>query len=109
MLRRLKHTVAVSLVIILFLPMTIKLLDTLFHHHDHFVCTAKNEKHFHKHHSKCPLADFELSFFPLVKQEQTTQKCSYCVEIKEIYNQVFFCNKSKYSFLLRAPPVFTNS
>lgn len=89
--------------------MTTKLFDGLFHHHDHFICTAKNEKHFHKYHEKCPVPGFELSFFSEEKQIQTTQEYCFCEEINSIYNFKYFCNNSKYSFLLRAPPKLTNS
>ena len=102
-----KYTISISLVIILLLPMTIKLLDGFFHHHDHFNCTAKNEKHFHRYHEKCPIPSFELSFFSVEKQTQTTQKLDCDIEQNNIYNFTPCCNNSKYSFLLRAPPIFT--
>ena len=86
--------------------MTIKLVDGLFHHHDHFHCTAKNEKHFHEHHEKCPIPNFELSLFSTVKKIQTTQKHYFSVGINDIYKFVYCFNNSKYSFLLRAPPIF---
>ena len=87
--------------------MTIKLFDGLFHYHDHFICTAKNEKHFHEHHEKCPIPNFELSFFSAVKHIQTTQKHYFCVELNDKYNFVYCSNNSKYSFLSRGPPIFT--
>lgn len=87
--------------------MTIKLFDGLFHHHDHFVCSAKNETHFHEHHEKCPIPNFELSLFSTVKNIQTTQKHYFCVEIIDIYDFTPCRNNSEYSFLLRAPPTFT--
>lgn len=88
--------------------MTMKLFDGFFHHHDHFHCTAKNEKHFHKHHEKCPILSFELSLFSTVKNIQSTQKHYLCVEIIDIYDFTPCCNNSRYSFLLRAPPIFTD-
>jgi hypothetical protein len=109
MTKKLKHIISISLVFIFLTPMTVKFFDGFFHHHDHFGCTAKNEKHFHEHHEKCPIPSFELSFFSTEKQIQTTQKHYFCLEINDIYNFVYCCNNSKYSFLLRAPPVFTNS
>ena len=105
--RKVKHTISISLVTILLLPMTIKLFDGLFHHHNHFHCTAKNEKHFHEHHEKCPIPSFELSFFSVEKHIETTKKHFYRVELNDNYNFVACCNNSKYSFLLRAPPIFT--
>ena len=108
MVSKFKHTISISLVIILLLPMTIKLLDGLFHHHDHFHYTAKNEKHFYKYHEKCPIPSFELSIFSVEKHFQTAQKSYYCGEQEDNYNFVYCYNNSKYSFLLRAPPIHTN-
>ncbi len=107
MTKKLKKIIALTLVFIFMTPMTIKLLDGLFHHHDHFHCTAKNEKHFHEHHKKCPILNFELSIFSVEKHIQTTQKHYYRVEQNDNYNFVYCCNHSKYSFLLRSPPIFT--
>ena len=107
MTKKLKNIISLTLVFILMFPMTIKLLDGFFHHHDHFLCTAKNEKHFHEHHKKCPILDFELTLFLVEKHIPTTQKHQYSVELKDNYNFVYCCNNSKYSFLLRAPPFLT--
>lgn len=86
--------------------MTIKLFDGLFHHHDHFHCTAKNEKHFHKYHAKCPIPSFELSFFSIEKHIQNTDKQDFGEEKSEIYSFTPYCSNSGYLFLLRAPPFF---
>ena len=107
MTKKLKNIISLTLVFIFITPMSIKLLDGLFHDHDHFHCTAKNEKHFHEHHEKCPIPSFELSFFSVEKYTQTPQKHSYTVKLNENYNFVYYSNYLKYSFLLRAPPFFT--
>ncbi|NQU85803.1 MAG: hypothetical protein HQ541_08590 [Mariniphaga sp.] len=107
MTKKLKHIISISLVFIFLMPMTIKLLDSQFHHHSHFICTAKNEKHFHEHHEKCPILSFELSFFSTEKHIQTTQKHYLSVEYNANYSFEYCCNNSNYSFLLRAPPNFT--
>jgi len=107
MFKQNKHIISILLVIILLLPTTVKLFDGFFHHHDHFHCNAKNEKHFHEHHEKCPIPSFVLSFFSVEKHIQTTQKHFYRVELNDNYNFIYCCNNSKYSFLLRAPPIFT--
>jgi len=109
MTKKHKHIIAISLVIIFLLPMTVKLLDGLFHHHDHFICTAIHELHFHEHHDKCPIPCFELSFYSLNKIILETHKTIYCDRIFINYISRYFNNKLKYSFLLRAPPVHTNS
>lgn len=74
--------------------MTIKLFDGLYHHHDHFICTAKNENHFHEHHDKCPIPGFELSFFSAVKEIFTTQKIFSFVEISNKYVFTYCCRNS---------------
>lgn len=107
MTKKLKNIISLILVFIFLTPMTIKLVDGFLHHHEHFICTAKNEKHFHKYHEECPILNFELSFFLAEKLIQTTQKHFYRVELKDNYNFVYCCNNLKYSFLLRAPPEFT--
>jgi len=108
MTKRFKNIISIALVIILLLPITIKLFDGLFHHHYYFHCIAKNEKHFHEHHEKCPIPSFDLSFFSVEKQIQTTQKIDFGVEQNDVYNFTSCCNNSRYSFLLRAPPIFTD-
>lgn len=107
MTKKLQNTISLTLVLIFLTPMTIKLLDGLFHHHEHFHCTVKNEKHFYKYHEKCPIPGFELSFFSKEERLQTTQKNDFCSEINYIYKFIYCCTSSKYSFLLRAPPIFT--
>jgi len=109
MTKKLKKIISISLVIIFLLPMTIQLLDGLFHHHDHFYCDAKNENHFHKHHKKCPIPNFELLLFSVEKHLATTQQHYYTVKQNSNYSFTYSCYNSKYSFLLRAPPITTNS
>lgn len=102
---KLKKIISISLVFILLTPMTIKLLDELFHHHDHLIFTAKNEKDFHKHHKKCPILNFELLLYSVEKQNTTTQKYNFYIKQNDKFNSEYCCNNSKYSFLLRAPPI----
>lgn len=84
--------------------MTIKLLDSAFHHHGHFVCTAKNTKQLHEFHSKCPVQSFVLSVFFLQKIPQIDREISfYETIINDI--SVHYFRISRYSFLLRAPPL----
>jgi len=106
MTKKLKNIISITLVFIFLAPITIKLLDGFFHHHDHFRCTAINEKHFHEHHKKCLILSYEFTFFSIEKHKQTTQKHCYSKELNYNYNFVYYCYNSKYSFLLRAPPNF---
>ena len=105
MIKKFKHIISILLVSIFLTPMTIKLFDDFFHHHDYFVCTAKYEKHFHKFHEICPIASFDLSLFTVDKILFETQRAFYYDElyINNISNNC--CFKSRYSFSLRAPPL----
>jgi hypothetical protein len=105
MVRNKKNTLSVFLVVVFLLPTTIKLFDGFFHHHDYFICTAKNERHFHTHHVKCPILSFELSLLLTGKHLQVAQKNLYHVKINDNYNFECCSNNIEYSFLLRAPPV----
>ncbi len=105
MTKTLKNIISLTLVFIILTPLTVKLLDGFFHHHDHFRCTAKNEKHIHEYHKKCPIPSFELSFFSVKKQIQTIQKYFYHLELNDYYNFGYYCDNSKFLFLLRAPPI----
>ncbi|MBN2681282.1 MAG: hypothetical protein JXR58_02130, partial [Bacteroidales bacterium] len=108
MIEKVKNYISFSLLVIFLLPLTIKLFDGLFHHHEHFHCAAKNEKQFHKQHEKCPILNFELSYFSAESQFQPSPTLSKFVELIDLYNFTLCCEKSKYSFLLRAPPKFSN-
>ncbi len=106
MTKKLKNIISLTLVFILLTPMTIKLIDGFFHHHDHFIYTAKNEKKLHEHHAKCPILHFVFSIFSLEKHIQITKRNHQYVKLSNNYNFVHYCNNLKYSFLLRAPPIF---
>ncbi len=108
-MRNKKNIISVLLVVVFFLPMTIKLIDGFFHHHDHFICTAKNEQHFHKHHEKCPIPSFEFSFFSTEESIQANDKQPFGIEIANVYFYIYCSNRFEYSFLLRAPPRITNN
>ncbi len=88
--------------------MSLKGFDAHLHQHDNFHCTSKTEKHFHKHHEKCPISSFELSIFSVAKHVQTIQKHNYFIKKSAIYDFVYYNNSLKYLFLLRAPPAFTD-
>ena len=85
-------------------PVAVKFFDSSFHHHKHFICTAKNVKHFHEYHETCPIPGFVLSFYSLNKILHINHKVFY---YEYLTNNILtgYCKKPKYSFLLRAPPV----
>ncbi len=47
-----KKITAGMLVVLFLSPLVIKTLHLFLEEHEHFVCTAKHENHFHKNHSK---------------------------------------------------------
>jgi hypothetical protein len=105
MTKKLKHIISIILVFVFLTPMIVKLLDSQYHHHDYFICTAKNEHHFHEYHVKCPIPGFEFFLFTLNKVVFESQKTLYFDKLFIHYISIHFCNKSKYSFSLRAPPL----
>jgi hypothetical protein len=100
MIRKFKNIASLFLLLVFLLPSIVKLE----HHHKHFECKAKNEKHFHEFHNKCAVCSFEFSVFSsafgniVLPKEQPVAK--YCNN----YRSVNYYTLSKYSFLLRAPP-----
>ena len=100
MIRRFKKIAYLLLLLVFISPSIVKLE----HHHQHFECKAKNEKHIHVFHEKCAVCNFEFSVFSLdfntlvLPKEQPL--ANYCNNYKSVNYSAF----SKYSFLLRAPP-----
>jgi hypothetical protein len=91
---------AIFMMVILLLPSVVKLE----HHHDHFVCHAKTEKHYHTYHPACPICNFEFSIFSVNSIEKSNVKVvrdfKYMASLYEFIHTRLF----DYSFLLRAPP-----
>lgn len=105
MMPRYKNIVSLMLVLILIAPNIIKLE----HHHDHFVCKAKHEKHFHLYHEKCLICSFEFSTYTYSGNNVASAKADYQVFCGNYFQQSDITEKSKYSFLLRAPPLLANT
>lgn len=104
MSKKLKNIISVYLVIIFLSPTIVKLFDSSFHHHNHFVCNAKTERHFHKYHEICPIPSFDLPSFSLIKSKFETQNTFLIHEILISFISDFCLCNSNYSYLLRAPP-----
>ena len=88
------------MVVILFIPSIAKLE----HHHDHFNCNAKNEKHYHEFHHSCSICSFEFSVFTsdndsIAIAKEKLQDC-----FSNNYQFKSYSNLSKFSISLRAPP-----
>jgi hypothetical protein len=106
MIQKLKNTVSILVVVMLFLPSIIKIE----HHHDHFDYPVKSGKFFHHAHEKCPVCSFEYPVFlsenihpAIAKAELLTDTYNNC------YTHCHFSDLSNYSFSLRAPPLFINN
>jgi hypothetical protein len=101
MIRNLKNIASLLLLLVFILPSIVKLE----HHHERIDCQAKNEKHFHEFHEKCAVCSFEFSIFSadveniaLPKEQPVARYCNN-------YRSVTYSTFTKYSFLLRAPPL----
>ena len=104
MIRKLKNITSLILLIVFLLPSIVKLE----HHHKHFICTAKNEKHYHVLHEKCNICNFEFSVFSSDFENIDLQKEKPLDKYCNNYSSINYSTLSEYSFLLRAPPVFIN-
>jgi hypothetical protein len=100
MVRVLRNGIAILMVAIFLLPTMVKLE----HHHDHFVCHAKSEKHFHDHHEKCQICSFEFSFFMSEEFFSLPENLISFGVYTNDYKAGNFSNIPDYTFLLRAPP-----
>jgi len=75
------------------------------HHHDEFVCKAKNTTHLHEKQEKCLICSFEFSIFNIdfVFHKSENQTVESVFENK--YTNPFVLSSfAQYSFLLRGPP-----
>jgi hypothetical protein len=87
---------------VLLLPFMVKLE----HQHDHFVCKAKTEKHFHDYHEKCQICSFEFSFFMSEEFFALPETLVSFGVLTNNFKAGNFSNTSDYTFLLRAPPTY---
>jgi hypothetical protein len=79
------------------------------HHHDHFTCRAKNEKHYHRNHEVCAICSFEFSLFSANHYYPSVSRNGYTDGFIDCINPSFFSCDSRYTVLLRAPPLFVIS
>ncbi|UBM61066.1 hypothetical protein LA303_06450 [Candidatus Sulfidibacterium hydrothermale] len=107
MSKKIRHIVAVSLLLVFLTPTTVKLLDEAFHHHFSFHTKVKTDSVFHTYHHTCPIPGFTLSFYTVQKQFRQKEKRSYCKRFYLHFISSFFSSGLNYSTLLRAPPFQT--
>jgi hypothetical protein len=105
MSKRLKHILAVLLLLVFITPTAVKLLDSSFHHHYYFFLPVKQGDVIHNFHQTCPIPGFTLAFFSVQKQIHVTGKKTFCNQIFIKLPEEPFVPDIKSSTLLRAPPV----
>ncbi len=105
MSKKLRHILAVSLLLVFITPTAVKLLDDAFHHHIYFHSKVKNSDVWHTFHKTCPIPGFTLSFFTAQRQIHEKEKRTYCAKVFIRFVPGLFSNELNYSTLLRAPPL----
>jgi wobble nucleotide-excising tRNase len=101
MSRRFKNITSLLLLLVFLLPSIVKLE----HHHEHFECKAKNEKHYHSLHERCVICDFEFSVFLSRSENIDLQKENPLDNYSNNYKSRYYSNLFLFSFSLRGPPV----
>jgi hypothetical protein len=85
------------------LPIVIKSV----HYHDQiFNCKALIEKHFHNQLEKCLICDYELSFYPKIKNNTYSIKYHIIDLYFNTYTSFPYLKSEYILFSLRAPPSF---
>lgn len=105
MIRKFKNIGSSLLLLVFLLPSIVKLE----HRDENFECKAVNENHLHILHEKCVICNFEFSVFLSDFEDLDFQKEKPLEYFCNNYDSVYFSNLSQFSFLLRAPPILTNS
>ena len=101
---KLKKIFSLLLVLIFITPTFVKIE----HHHDDFVCSAKNELHFHNYHQICSICSFEFSTFADSNNLPFSTYFNFLKDKICLFKQVDSFSSFLYSFLLRAPPFSTD-
>lgn len=103
--QKFKNFVALWLIVIILSPVVIK----LGHHHKHIYYQKTTEQQIRCYHEKCAVCSFEFSVF-------VPRKCPVLFKKYELADRYagfdlvsVFLIFSQFSFLLRAPPEFTNT
>ncbi len=101
MIRKFKNITTLLLLLAFLLPSLIKLE----HHHKNFIFKEKNEKLYLVIHEECAVCNFEFSFFSSDTENIVSLKEDLLDSYFNNYNFWLNTNLSRFSFLLRAPPV----
>ena len=101
MIMRFKKAASLLLLLIFLLPSIVKLE----HHHEHFECKVKNEKHYHSLHERCVICSFEFSVFLSESVNINLLNTNHTDSYYNSYVSQHFSNLSQFSFSLRGPPI----
>lgn len=101
MFKKFKNIISLFLLLVFVLPSILKFE----HHHEHFEHKADNGKYYHEHHEKCLICSFEFSIFSHEPEKIVIPKEQPISKYDNKYRSAYFSSLSKYSFLLRAPPI----
>lgn len=106
-----KYYFASVFVFLLLSPIFIKIFDGNFHdHHHESGCCDTSTPHrtqINEVENICTILDFELSFQIIIKLIFLSPKVETFDSFIYLQQTFHFVNRSKYTFLLRAPPAFT--
>jgi len=100
MIRKIKHTLPVLLLVVFLIPSVVK----LGHHHHHDKCSHHSSRGHMEFKEICAVCDFEFSVFSstfetvVLPDEQPVDSYFNNYRLKHYFNH------PHYSFLLRAPP-----
>jgi len=104
MIRKFKNIFSLLLLLVFLFP-TIVIIE---HHHEQNTCNTTNEKQYNVFQEKCGICSFEFSVFSSYNENIDFLKEKPLDHYSNNYNSLFYSSLSDYSFLLRAPPVYTN-
>ena len=102
MIRKFKSVISIFLLAAFLLPSFIQ-FD---HKHELTrLCTDKSEKHIHVINEKCAICSFEFSLFTPGIENLSLLNNDPSDTYNNTYNSLFLSGLSRFSFLLRAPPL----
>jgi hypothetical protein len=102
MKRRQKNIIALSLLVIFLFPLVIKAE----HHHRHFIELPERGTVLHDYHEKCAICNYELCQFAPADQCFTPEPPAFTDDYCNQYQSSVLTGNIRFTFLLRAPPVF---
>jgi hypothetical protein len=100
MIRKFKNITSILLLFVFLLPTIIKVE----HHHKYSATDLKTDRHNTRLQDSCPICNFEFSIFISNTGNIHLQNEYFSDSYFNNYNSKY-SNHSKFSFLLRAPPV----